>query len=174
MPNAFRWKCQRCGKREADLIRCPNCYYGICADCRQQLREEACDSSCPSCGMDPSAGKRVLVIDDDPDAVDATVFIDRIVPNTVGGVVDPEDPTVMCVGGLDTINSDPDPYEDVFDDVDPGTPVCFDIYPKQNDTVPATALPQLYIAFIDVIGDSVTTLDTREVYFLIPPSAPIE
>jgi len=62
----------------------------------------------------------------------------------------------------------------VFNDVDPGTPVCFDIYPKQNDTVPHTTLPQMYMAYIDVIGDSVTTLDTREVYFLIPPSAPIE
>ncbi|MCK9462342.1 MAG: hypothetical protein M0R80_22180 [Proteobacteria bacterium] len=112
--------------------------------------------------------------DNETDAVDATVFINRIVPNTVGGVEDPEDPTVMCVGGLDTINNDSDPYPDLFDDVMPGTPVCFDIFPQQNDTVPPTTLPQMYTAFIDVIGDSVTVLDTREIFFLIPPSTPIE
>jgi hypothetical protein len=32
----------------------------------------------------------------------------------------------------------------------------------------------MYTAFIDVIGDSVTVLDTREIFFLIPPSTPIE
>ncbi len=112
--------------------------------------------------------------DDESDAVDATVFIDRIVPNTVGGVADPEDPTVMCVGGLDTINNDSDPYEDVFEGVEPGTPVCFDVTAAQNDTVPPIDVPQLYVVYIDVIGNGVTVLDTRELYFLIPPSGPIE
>jgi hypothetical protein len=112
--------------------------------------------------------------DDVTDAVDATIFIDRIVPNTIGGVEDPTDPTVICVGGLDTVNDDADAYEDLFADVIPGTPVCFDIVPAQNDTVPPTFMVGLYTAYIDVIGDDITVLDTREVYFLVPPSEPIE
>ena len=32
------------------------------------------------------------------DGVDATIFIERIEPNTTGGIADPTDPTVVCVG----------------------------------------------------------------------------
>jgi hypothetical protein len=107
--------------------------------------------------------------DDDTDAVDATIFINRIVPNTAGGVSDPTDPTLVCVGGLATADADGDTVEDTFVDVLPGTGVCFDIYPERNMTVPATEEPQVYMAYIDVVGDGITVLDTREVYFLIPP-----
>jgi hypothetical protein len=115
----------------------------------------------------------VVARDDTTDTVDATIFIDNIVPNIVGGVEDPTDPTVICVGGLATANTDADPEPDMFVDVLPGTPVCFDIYPKMNVTVPETGVPQLFKAYVDVIGDSVTVLDTREVFFLVPPSEPI-
>ena len=116
----------------------------------------------------------VVARDDTTDGVDATVFIDRIVPNTTGGVEDPLDPTVVCFGGLATADTDDDTYADTFIDVLPGTPVCFDIIPKQNDTVEPTDEPMIYMAYIDVIGDSVTVLDTREVYFLVPPVGIIE
>ncbi len=105
------------------------------------------------------------------DTVDATVFIDRIVPNTTGGVEDPVHPGVFCVGGLATADrsSPPDGIDDVFTSVLPGTTVCFDIYPLRNDTIPATDTVQVYQAEIDVLGDGYTTLDTRNVFFLIPP-----
>jgi hypothetical protein len=112
--------------------------------------------------------------DDPSDDVDATVFVDRIVPNTVGGVADPTDETIICVGGLTTADEDGDTYPDKFVDVLPGNPVCFDIIPAQNDSVPATSMPAIYKAFIDVIGDDVTVLDTREVFFLVPPTGIIE
>jgi hypothetical protein len=51
----------------------------------------------------------------------------------------------------------------------PGTIVCFDIYPKRNETVPATTEPQTFLCDIDVMGDGFTVLDTRQVYFLVPP-----
>jgi hypothetical protein len=116
----------------------------------------------------------VVARDDTTDGVDATVFIDRIVPNTTGGVEDPLDPTIVCVGGLATADTDSDTYADKFVDVLPGTPVCFDIIPAQNDTVPETDTPMIYTVYVDAIGDGLTPLDTRELYFLIPPSAPIE
>jgi len=108
--------------------------------------------------------------DDTSDLVDATVFIDRIVPNTVGGEPDPLDPTIVCVGGLATADSDGDTVADMFDNVLPGTAVCFDIYPARNMTVEPTTEPQVFTAFVDVIGDGITVLDTREVFFLVPPA----
>ena len=116
----------------------------------------------------------VVARDDTSDDVDATVFIDRIVPNIVGGIADPVDPTLVCVGGLATADTDSDSYQDTFIDVLPGTPVCFDIIPAQNDSVPQSTMPAIYKAFIDVIGDRVTVLDTREVFFLVPPEGIIE
>jgi hypothetical protein len=38
-----------------------------------------------------------------------------------------------------------------------------------NTTVMPTASPQLFRAQVDVIGDGVTVLDTRDVYFVVPP-----
>jgi hypothetical protein len=116
----------------------------------------------------------VVARDDPSDGVDATVFIDRIEPNTEGGVADPTDPTVICVSGLTTADGNSDGFADMFVEVLPGTPICFDIIPKQNDTVEPTTEPVIYTAYVDVIGDGVTVLDTREVYFLVPPAGVIE
>lgn len=41
-----------------------------------------------------------------------------------------------------------------------------------NTTVPPLAEPQMFMATIVVAGDGVTTLDTRDVYFLVPPDNP--
>jgi len=120
--------------------------------------------------MDISAEGR----DDESDSVDATVFIDHIEPSTQGGTPDPQDPEKICVDGLDVADLDDDGTADTFPAVKPGTPVCFDIYVAENTTVPPTSKPEVYTAYVDVIGDSNTVLDTREVYFLVPPSTPIE
>jgi hypothetical protein len=104
--------------------------------------------------------------DDESDDVDATVFIDYITPFNEN--------TPLCTGDLVTLDIDDDTINDVFVDVMPGTPVCFDVVPAENTTVPATGDPQLFVAFIDVLGDFITVLDTREVYFLVPPDTPIE
>jgi len=112
--------------------------------------------------------------DDTSDSVDATIFIDHIEPNLEGGVEDPLNPGQICVGGLPTADDNDDDVPDKFIDVLPGTPVCFDIYPAMNETVEETAEPQVFLAYIDVLGDAFTVLDTREVYFLVPPSTPLE
>ena len=115
--------------------------------------------------------------DDTTDSVDTvTAFIDHIEPSTLGGYPDPADPTRVCVGGLAVADLyDPlDGRSDSFTSVLPGTIVCFDIYPKQNWTVPATDAPQTFLCEIDVIGDGVTVLDSRNVYFLVPPVVDID
>jgi len=107
-------------------------------------------------------------VDDPADTVDATIFIDHIVPNTMG------DPIIGCAGGLPAADTDGDTWYDTFTRVLPGTKVCFDIYPRMNTTVPATEEPQLFRATIQVIGDGITILDTRVVYFLVPPEFRIQ
>jgi hypothetical protein len=67
------------------------------------------------------------------------------------------------------VDSDTDGHLDTFMDVEPGTPVCFDIVARMNDTVMPTDRPQLFRALVDVLGDGITVLDTREVFFLVPP-----
>jgi hypothetical protein len=107
--------------------------------------------------------------DDETDIVDALQFIDRVVPNPVGGIEDPADPTLICVSGLPTRDVDGDTIMDEFTGVLPGTTVCFDIFPSRNLTTEATDEPQVFLAYIDVLGDGITVLDTRKVYFMIPP-----
>jgi hypothetical protein len=120
--------------------------------------------------MDISAEKR----DDPADEFDATLLIDHVAPNPAGDIADPMDPTLICVGGLPTANIDSDPEQDVFTSVEPGTPVCFDITPvQQNTDVPATDETQVFRAYVDVIGAGSTVLDTREVYFVVPPEDPL-
>ncbi|MDD5307193.1 MAG: hypothetical protein PHU25_07720 [Deltaproteobacteria bacterium] len=111
--------------------------------------------------------------DDTTDGVDATVFIDHISPSTAGGTEDPEKPGVICVGGLEVEDDNGDSVPDMFPTVKAGTPVCFDIFVKKNETVQSSAKPEVYMAYVDVIGDNHTVLDTREVYFLVPPSSPV-
>ena len=102
----------------------------------------------------PDASQRIL------DAVQA--FVDRVVANTTAGA--------PCVAGLPAVDTNGDGSLDRFTDVNPGTIVCFDVVPKMNTTVMPTAAPQLFRAVLTVQGDGVTTLDTRDVYFIVPPA----
>lgn len=106
-------------------------------------------------------------VDDATDSVDAVAaFIDRIEANP--SAISP------CVMGLpvdDRIGGDG--IDDTFEGILPGTQVCFDVVPVAvNSTVPATSEVQLFKATIVVRGDDVTVLDTREVFFLVPPVDP--
>jgi len=98
--------------------------------------------------------------DDPADTVDAVAsFVESVKANvTAGGT---------CATGI-TVSAD------VFQDVKPGTVVCFDVTPRQNTTVAAKTTPQVFKAKVSVVGDGVTSLDTREVLFLVPPEFPHE
>ncbi len=110
------------------------------------------------------------VRDLDDDGIDATTLIDHVEADTSGGVADPRDPSRVCVA-LPAVDSNGDGVLDTFPGVAPGTPVCFDVVPAVNTTVPPTAEPQVVRAAIDIVAGGVTTLDTRTVYFLIPPAS---
>jgi hypothetical protein len=51
-----------------------------------------------------------------------------------------------------------------------GTPVCFEVIPAKNTTVPSEFDPQFFNAFVDVIAvQGNLKLDQRSVLFLVPP-----
>jgi hypothetical protein len=111
----------------------------------------------------------VEAIDITVDSVDITVFIDRLEPNTTGGITDPEDSTLTCVGGLPVADADGDTVDDRFSGITPGTITCFDVYPARNTTVPPTSEPQVFPGSIVVTGHDVTELSSKPVYFVVPP-----
>jgi hypothetical protein len=107
-------------------------------------------------------------VDLDDDGIDATAFVERVEPNVAGGVADRRDPSRVCVAGLPATDTDGDGLADTFPAVRAGTPVCFDIVVRRNETVPPAAEPRIVRGAIEVVGDGVTVLDRRTVYFLVP------
>ncbi len=74
-----------------------------------------------------------------------------------------------CPSGYNTTDSDGDGAPDKFVGILPGHAVCWKIYSKQNDTVEPTDEPQMFTAIVEVHGAGGALLDSREVYFLVPP-----
>jgi hypothetical protein len=111
--------------------------------------------------------------DDPSDEVDATQLIARIEAHTSGGPGNAMQPGQNCATGLATRDRNADGVADTFDGVRPGTPLCFDVVPNKNTHLQQADQPKLYRAFIDVVADDSTTLDTRSVFLLVPPRAPV-
>lgn len=108
-----------------------------------------------------------IVYEDDPaDAVETfSAFVSRVEANTAGDLARGCEPRA----GVDT---DGDGFPDTFLDVTPGSLVCFDIVVKTNTTVEPTTEPQLFRATLRLLGDGFTELDSRDVFFLVPPDIP--
>jgi len=109
-----------------------------------------------------------IIYEDDPtDSVDTwAAFVDHIEANTAGDAARGCDPHTAE-------DTDGDGFPDTFRGVTPGSPACFDIIVKQNDTVMPTPMPQLFMATLRVLGDGFTELDSREIFFLVPPEVEI-
>lgn len=101
-------------------------------------------------------------VDDPSDAVDSVAaFVDHLQTLQLG--------TAACANGLSETDTNSDGFADKYLQVRTGTPVCWKVVSKQNTTVPATDVPQLFRAKVKVYGDGVTQLDERNVFFLVPP-----
>lgn len=95
------------------------------------------------------------------DTIDAVAeFVDHLEATDQGA---------LCTSGWTMEDGDGDSFPDTFLQVEPGNRVCWDIVVKQNVTVEPTEHPQLFTATIYVYGDGVTEVDSRTVYFLVPP-----
>jgi hypothetical protein len=98
------------------------------------------------------------------DGVDATKFMKALRAKDEG------DPAQGCPA-WPAKDTNGDGVKDTFVAVKVGTPVCFEILPQQNDTVPPKTSVQFFNAFIDVIGlPGNVALDKRTVKFLVPPT----
>ncbi|MEM6296403.1 MAG: hypothetical protein AAGA54_34360 [Myxococcota bacterium] len=58
----------------------------------------------------------------------------------------------------------------VFEDVIPGTEVTFSVQ-AYNDFLPQTDEPQLFVATVRALANGCSSLDTQEVYILVPPTS---
>ena len=95
--------------------------------------------------------------------VDATAFIKALRAMKEG------DAKAGCPSAS-TKDTDGDGIDDTFVGVKVGTPVCFEVIPAMNITVPAKPTAQFYNAFINVLGmPGGVKLDQRTVLFLVPP-----
>jgi hypothetical protein len=104
----------------------------------------------------------------DPESpVDLSYLLRRLEVSITGGVSSPTDPSVTCLGGLPVEDVDGDTVHETFGDLPPGTVVCFDIFPQYNDWSWWHMEDNVFRAFIDVLGNGSTTLDTRTAYFFV-------
>ncbi len=103
-----------------------------------------------------------------PDGVDATDFIQALRAMEEG------DAAAGCPAMTGKVKDrDLDGVADTFVGLVVGTPVCFEVLPKQNDVVPPKDVAQFFNAFIDVLGlPGSIKLDQRKVLFLVPPKTP--
>ena len=97
--------------------------------------------------------------DEPGDAGDALQFIDYLEVSTDGE---------ECSSVSPLEDRDGDGRDDTFPSLLPGTPVCWDVVPADNTTVEPQPEPLIFRARLTVLGDG-SPLDSRVVYFLIPP-----
>jgi hypothetical protein len=99
--------------------------------------------------------------DEPGDAGDAIQFIDRLETNT----------TATDCAVIATEDADTDGVTETYPAVTPGTRVCWDVVPEMNTTVMPETLPLIFRARLTVRGDG-SPVDSRLVYFLVPPVPP--
>jgi hypothetical protein len=101
-------------------------------------------------------------VDGGGDSVNAVAaFVDHLETLQLGNA--------LCSAGLTDRDTDQDGRDDEFVGVRAGTPLCWKLTTKRNQTVPEIDAPQLFRARVEVVGDGVTVVDSRDVFFLVPP-----
>lgn len=102
----------------------------------------------------------VELTDDPSDAVDTAQFLDH-----VAAVNDGLD---GCPSGALVSDTDGDAVADTFDDVQPGTSVCFRIVVAANVSVPPDAVSRVYPAMLSVVGELGMTIAEVPLLFTVP------
>ncbi|MBU1069579.1 hypothetical protein KJ975_08430 [Myxococcota bacterium] len=116
-----------------------------------------------------------------PQDVEALIFNDPANADALGNPVDAPsafidyievhmvDQDATCPAGYNTADGDSDGHNDRFVQILPGNPVCWRIHVKQNLVVEPVETPQMFKATVEVYGTGGALLDSREVFFLVPP-----
>ena len=100
----------------------------------------------------------------DPDApIDTSCFLTSITPESSI----PREGSCSTVPVPADLNGDGE--LDGFTNVTPGTQLFFRVVAENADCQPPMDEPLVFIAYIDVIGDGTTVLDTQLVTILVPP-----
>ena len=94
--------------------------------------------------------------------IDTSCFIQSIIPVSGTG------PEGACSVDPEIVDLNGDEIPDVFQNVTPGANLTFQIE-AENLCVPPTRQPQVFTAFIDVVGSGAAVLDSRVVTILVPP-----
>ena len=167
-----------------DLDRPADCPPDACCTAADGAGNPARDGACPLVydisasggGLDATivSGIRVLAEfatfqvnartrpDPEETRFDTDCFLRRVTP------VEGSAPDRACTGEPAIVDINRDGTPDVFDDVSPGASLTF-VVDAENDCWPATRDPQVFTAFIDVVGQGAAVLDTRTVTILVPP-----
>ncbi len=175
-PDAFRGKCGagKCCTEAQGLGRAPDAPGGRC---RLNFRTDTAGSDISTSVISAIQAIAVgatydikAVLSNDPtnkDGIDATEFVQAL------RAMDEGNPSSGCPAHA-AYDSDNDGIKDTFKEVIVSTPVCFEVIPKMNTTVPPELAAVLVKAFIDMVGEPghVTLGDHRSVIFLIPPKDP--
>jgi hypothetical protein len=75
-----------------------------------------------------------------------------------------------CSEGNMVDDLDGDGFDDTYRQVLAKTPLCWRLFVKQNTTVePSSQEPMMFTASVVIHGEGGAVLDSREVYFLVPP-----
>jgi hypothetical protein len=106
----------------------------------------------------------------------STRKVSMLQPNAFGGLTDP----ALFITDIIPIALNPnppggmvlDPTGRIILDVQPGTTATFDVKAR-NDFLMEADNPQVFTLKIDVVGDGITTLDTRQVVIIVPASSTI-
>lgn len=94
--------------------------------------------------------------------IDTTCFVSSVT------AISATPPEGTCVATAAIADRDGDGLAEGFDNVTPGTVLTFEIAAK-NDCVPATREPQVFIAYVDVVGPGDVILDTNVITVFVPP-----
>ena len=102
--------------------------------------------------------------EDNPEGFDATKFIKSLRAMEEG------DAANGCPPGR-AEDRDGDGINETFVETTVGTPVCFEVIPNKNVDINETTAPQFFKARFVIRGNpGDVRLDSRDVYFLVPPS----
>ncbi len=106
---------------------------------------------------------------------DALRFVDYV-ETTRGGEGCPAEFREEPIQSADSVPADEplgrdDLRPDYFPGLRPGAPVCWEVVPTTNDFLEPTREPQVFVAELRVTADG-SLVDSRDVYFLVPPLIP--